>query len=344
MALLELKRRGSTFLFVVVVVGHIVLISAQVTSKSGVPVLQAVAFGLVAEVQRAGAAIAGGMSSLWVGYVDLRGTRAQNLRLQRELDASRIRLQQERASAARSEGLARLLDLRTHTALETSAAEVLAGSASPEFRTITVGKGTSDGLRPDMAVIAPSGVVGRVIVPSADAAKVQLLVDRNAAVGALIERSRSQGVAVGEGTSLLRLDFVSDTSDIRVGDTVVTSGIDGIYPKGFVIGKTVQVERAGGSYRMIQIQPAVDFSSLEDVLVVLTPVVPDLTPTKPAPRSADPPPVAPKAPASAAKPAIKPATAPPGSVPPRTAPATKPLPARPQEPPPPPPPTQGTGQ
>lgn len=278
MALLELRRRGSTFLFLVVVVSHIVLISAQVTSKSGVPVLQAVAFGLVAQVQRAGAAVADGLSSSWYGYADLRGVREENARLRRELDAAQIRLQQERAAAARSQELTKLLDLKTHTALETTAAEVLAGSATPEFRTITIGKGTSDGLRPDMAVIAPSGVVGRVIVPSAGVAKVQLLVDRNAAIGALIERSRSQGVAVGQGGPLLRLDFVSDAADIRVGDTVVTSGIDGIYPKGFVIGKAIKVERAGGSYRAIHIQPAVDFSSLEDVLIVLTPAVPDLTP------------------------------------------------------------------
>jgi rod shape-determining protein MreC len=300
MALLELKRRGSTFLFVVVVVGHIVLISAQVTSKSGVPVLQAVAFGLVAQIQRAGAAVSDGLSSVWHGYIDLRGVRETNADLQRELNATKIRLQQERAAAARSEELARLLDLKNRTTVATTAAEVLAGSATPEFRTITVGKGSADGLRPDMAVISPAGVVGRVILPSAGAAKVQLLVDRNAAAGALIERSRSQGVVVGEGGSLLRLDFASDTADIRVGDTVVTSGIDGIYPKGFVIGKVIQADRAGGSYRAIQIQPAVDFSSLESVLVVLTPPAVDETPSIEGAAAA--PPTSPTNPASPPKP------------------------------------------
>jgi rod shape-determining protein MreC len=280
MALVELQRRGSAFLFVVVVVGHLVLISAQVTSRSGVPVLQALAFGLVAQVQRLGASAADGASTLWYGYLDLRGVRAENAALRHELDRARISLQQERALAQRSEELARLLDLRNRTSIETAAAEVLAGSATPEFRTITIGKGIADGLRPDMAVLAPSGVVGRVIVPSAGASKVQLLVDRNAAAGAMIERSRAQGVAQGRGGSLLRLDFVTDTADVRVGDAVVTSGIDGIYPKGFVIGRVVSVDRSGGAYRDIEVQPAVDFSRLEDVLVVLTPVVPDLTPAE----------------------------------------------------------------
>ena len=100
MALLELKRRGSTFLFVVVVVGHIVLISAQVTSKSGLPLLQEVTFGLVAQIQRAGAVVSDGLVSGWHGYVDLRGVRQQNAQLQRDLDAAKVRLQQERAATS----------------------------------------------------------------------------------------------------------------------------------------------------------------------------------------------------------------------------------------------------
>ncbi len=83
-----------------------------------------------------------------------------------------------------------------------------------------------------MAVIAPAGVVGRLVVPSLRSAKVQLLIDRNAAAGAIIERTRAQGVVVGGGDDRLRLDYVSEVSDVVVGDVVVTSGIDGIYPKG----------------------------------------------------------------------------------------------------------------
>ena len=271
MPLLEHRRGGSAVLFVLVVVAHIVLISAQVTSKSGMPVLQAVAFGLVAEVQRGGAGAVDGVASLWTGYVDLRGARAENEKLRQQLADTQIRLQQERALAQRSGELARLLELRGRTSLATTAAEVIAAAATPDFRTVTIGKGTSSGLRPDMAVLAPEGVVGRVIVPSARAAKVQLLIDRNAAAGALVERTRAQGVAMGTGEDTLRLDYVLGTADVKVGDTVVTSGIDGIYPKGFVIGRVDYVERAGNAFRSIRIQPAADFTSLEDVLVVLTP-------------------------------------------------------------------------
>jgi rod shape-determining protein MreC len=147
---------------------------------------------------------------------------------------------------------------------------VIAGGASPEFRTMTIDKGTSEGVRPNMAVIAPAGMVGRVIQPSARASKVQLLIDRNAAAGALIERTRAQGVVIGTGTDELRMDYVAGSADVKTGDVVVTSGIDGIYPKGFVIGQIQSVRRGAGEYSAIVIRPAVDFTTLEAVLIVLT--------------------------------------------------------------------------
>ena len=284
MPILEERRGGSALLFVLVVVAQIVLISAQVTSKSGRPVLQAVAFGLVAEVQRLGAGAVDAVASTWRGYFDLRGIRDENARLRVQLAEAQIRLQQERALAQRSGELAALLDLRGRVPLETTAAEVVAAAATPDFRTITISKGTGAGLRPDMAVLSPEGVVGRVIVPSARAAKVQLLIDRNAAAGALLERTRAQGVVVGTGEDGLKLDYVLGSADVTVGDVVVTSGIDGIYPKGFVIGRVEFVERSGNAYRDIRVKPAVDFTSLEDVLVVLTPQAPEPTPDPGAPR------------------------------------------------------------
>ena len=93
-------------------------------------------------------------------------------------------------------------------------------------------------------------------MPSTRAAKVQLLVDRNAAAGALIERSRAQGVVTGGGDDRLRMDYVSEVADVIVGDLVVTSGIDGIYPKGYVIGQVESVEKSGTTYKTITVKPA----------------------------------------------------------------------------------------
>ena len=274
MAILDIRER-SGYLFLGVMLGHILLISAQVNSRSGVPVLEAVTFGTFAEVERS---ISAGVSSVrrgWSGYAGLRQLKSQNDELTRRLEEAQIALQQQRALADRTRNLERLLELRDTSKLDTLATEIIAAGAMPDFRTLTIDKGTREGVKADMAVIAPAGVVGRVILPTSRAAKVQLLIDRNAAAGALVERSRAQGVITGSGDNRLRMDYVSEVADVIVGDLVVTSGIDGIYPKGYVIGQVESVEKSGTSYKTITVKPAVDFTSLEEVLVVLTP-----TPTR----------------------------------------------------------------
>ncbi len=236
MAILDIRQR-SGYLFLAVMLGHVILISAQVNSRSGVPVLESVTFGVFAEVQRGSSSGVSGAPDVWNRYVWLRGVEAENASLKRKLDEVQMQFQERRALADRARGLQELLELRDRSNLQTMAAEIIASSASPDFRTLTIDKGTQYGLQPDMAVIAPGGVVGRVVIPSRAAAKVQLLIDRNAAAGALIERSRAQGVAMGGGDPHLRLEFVSEAADVVVGDLVVTSGIDGIFPKGFTIGR-----------------------------------------------------------------------------------------------------------
>jgi rod shape-determining protein MreC len=267
MALLDFRLKAG-YLFLAVVVGHLVLITAQVNGKSGVPILEAVTFSTFAEVQRATATVVGGVRGVWTGYIDLRGVRNENERLKRELAQAQVQVQEQRALAGRSRSLEAILELRNGVDLQTTAAQIIGSAASPDFRTVTIDKGTFEGLHNDMAVMAPAGIVGRVVVAGPRASRVQLLVDRNAAAGALIERSRAQGVAVGAADDRLRLEYVSETSDVAVGDVVVTSGIDGIYPKGFAIGTVDAVEKNGPAYRSISIRPAVNFSALEDVLVV----------------------------------------------------------------------------
>jgi len=270
MAVIDIRQR-SGYLFLAVMLGHVLLISAQVNSRSGVPVLESVTFGIFSEVQRAMASGVSGVRRAWGGYVGLRHLKQENDSLKRALAAAQIAVQEQRALASRTRGLEQLLALRDRISLRTTAAEIIGAAATPDFRTVTIDKGTRDGLRPDMAVIAPAGVVGRIVVPSARSAKVQLLVDRNAAAGALVERSRAQGVVVGVGGERLEMEYVSEVYDIVAGDVIVTSGIDGIYPKGFVIGRVASVEKSGGAYKRITVTPAVDFSALEEVLVVVSP-------------------------------------------------------------------------
>jgi rod shape-determining protein MreC len=270
MAVIDIRRRTGYF-FLAVVVGHVILISTQVTTKRGVPMLEQAVFGVFSEVQRVANGVTTGVRTSWQNYFALRQVQEENERLKQQISALQIRLQQERSLAQQSQSLQKLLELKTSSELATTAANVIAGGASPEFRTITIDKGTSEGVHGDMAVISPAGIVGRVIQPSPRAAKIQLLIDRNAAAGAMVERTRAQGVVIGTGADELRMDYVSGSAEVKAGDVVVTSGIDGIYPKGFVIGQIQSVKRGAGGYSSIVVRPAVDFSALEAVLIVVTP-------------------------------------------------------------------------
>ncbi|MCL4812863.1 MAG: rod shape-determining protein MreC [Vicinamibacteraceae bacterium] len=268
----ELVQRRTRLLVLVVLIGHLTLISAQVTTRTGVSVLQAVTFGAFSEVQRLVASTVGRVGDVFRDWGALRTAREENERLERELANLQLRLQEQRALATEARRLQDLLDLRANVVERTLAAEVIAGNASPYFRTVTIDRGRLDGVAADMAVLAPTGVVGRVVgQPAPRASRVQLLIDRNAAAGAVTERTRAGGVVVGDGEQGLRMDFVSNLADVKVGDLVVTSGLDGIYPKGFVIGTVSRVDRGQGLFQEIQVTPRVDFSALDEVLVSLEP-------------------------------------------------------------------------
>lgn len=266
-------RKRTAWVFFWIMIGQVILVSAQVQTKTGTRVLQAMAFEVFSRIQHGTASVVNGTRGLWGNYVGLRGARAENEELKKRLAALEVQLQQEHAMAARSERLQQLLDFRTKAVFPTLAAEVIAGNPDPAMRTLTIDRGSADGVTVDMAVIAPGGIVGRVIPPvGRRAARVQLLIDRNAAAGAVTERTRSGGMVVGaEANPPLRMELVSNLNDVKAGDTVVASGVDGIYPKGYLIGRIEFATRGSGLYQTIHVRPAVDFSGLEEVLVVLLP-------------------------------------------------------------------------
>ena len=276
MALLEIRQRTG-WLFVVVVVAHLILISAQARGGGDVSVLSRVVFGAFAEVQRGASSAIGGVQNAWQNYFALQQIRQQNEALEQEVAGLRVALQQEQSAATQARGLMTQLELKQELPIRTTGARVIGGSPNPAFWTMTIDKGTQDGVQADMAVIAPAGVVGRIVQPSARSSKVQLLIDSNAAAGAIVERSRAQGVVVGRGRDGLRLDYVTSSADIKVGDRVMSSGVEGIfpssidgeYPTGFVIGQIQSLEKRGEQYENVIVRPSVDFSSLETVLVVL---------------------------------------------------------------------------
>ncbi len=270
--MLDIRKRTG-YLFLAVMMAQVILVSAQVQTKSGSRVLQAVTFELFSRVQFATASVLNATRNAWGNYVALRGVRAENQGLKARVADLEVKLQQEHGLAARSQQLQALMTLKSQATVPTLAADVIAGNLDPVMRTVTISRGSADGVLADMAVIAPGGIVGRIIAPVARrAARVQLIIDRNAAAGALIERTRAGGMVVGlEANPPLRMELVSNLSDVKPGDSVVASGVDGIYPKGYLIGRVEVTDRGSGLYRTITVTPGVDFSSLEEVLVVLVP-------------------------------------------------------------------------
>jgi rod shape-determining protein MreC len=274
--MLDIRQRTG-WVFFSVMLAQVLLVSVQVQTRSGLPVIEAVSFGAFSRVQGATSSMVRSVRDVWTNYASLRGARDENATLKQQLAELEVRLQEQRALAARTAQLQTLLELKQATQVPTVAAEVIGGNpnARAGIREVTIDRGTADGVQANMAVIAPKGVVGRVIGhPAAHASRVQLLIDRNAAAGAITDRARVGGLIAVSADDGLILDLVPNLQDVKPGDLVVTSGIDGIYPKGYAIGWVESSERGSSLYRDIKVRPAVDFGSLEEVLVVLVPARP----------------------------------------------------------------------
>jgi rod shape-determining protein MreC len=273
-----LSRRRTLTLLVVLCLGHILLISSQVQSRQGPSVLQASAFNVVSTVQGATAGVSGGVGGIWEHYFSLVGKSRENEELKARVLQLEGDLQAERARAERTAALEAALALQQSMPAPTLAARVLAGNpvVRPRGLPITIDRGANDGVAANMAVIAGPGIVGRVIgTPGPRAATVQLLVGPEASAGAVVEKNGNAGiVSGGSADGLLRLELQSRAAPVEVGDRIVTSGQDRIYPAGYLIGHIKEIEGAGDK-RTLKVAPAVDFSYIEVVLVVLRPPTTD---------------------------------------------------------------------
>ncbi len=269
-----LDARRSRILLVGMVLLHLVVISHQVDGGGGVSLLQRAIFTLLSPLQNAVSAVVRGVVGAWTGYLDLRGTRQENQRLVERVRNLETLLQERGHLAREAERFRDLLGLREILPMTTTVAEVVARDGLPWYRTILVNKGSEDGLALEDPVISPTGVVGRIIAIGPHTAKVQLLQDRDSGAGVLIERSRVTGVVSGQvgfsdtGSSDLVMKYVPELADVTVGDVVVTSGQDRVYPKGLVVGRVRIVGKGSGLSKDILVEPSARFAQLEEVLVV----------------------------------------------------------------------------
>jgi rod shape-determining protein MreC len=209
------------------------------------------------------------VSAVWTNYVDLVDVRAQNEALRRrvaELEQSTGRLAELQENNQR---LNELLGFRSTLDGDTHPAQVSGRDPGTLFQSLTINKGESDGVRKGFAVIAPAGVVGQIIATSPHAARVLLITDHSSGIDAIVERSRARGIVAGALADGCVMKYLKRGEDVAVGDRVATSGLDGIFPKGILIGEVTGVSRNHrGLLQMAEVRPSAPLERLEDVLVV----------------------------------------------------------------------------
>jgi rod shape-determining protein MreC len=210
-------------------------------------------------------------ANIWHNYFYLRGVRAENRGLKQQIE--RMTLEQVRMSqdADQAQRLQALLAFKEQFISQTTAAQVIGGSGSEQSRLIYIDKGYNDGIRPDMAVITAEGVVGKILhadPASRHIAQVLLIDDQTSGVGAILDKTRLQGILRGTPSGEVVLEKVMSDETVAAGEQVLTSGGDGIFPKGLLVGRVTRVTPGGELFLNIRVRPAADLSRLEEVLVV----------------------------------------------------------------------------
>ncbi|MFQ5881064.1 MAG: rod shape-determining protein MreC [Candidatus Methylomirabilales bacterium] len=234
-----------------------------------VPFLKRLLLESVSPFLKASTYVKHGIAEIWGNYVDLRVVRQENLRLQEEIQALQARLRVLEEERGESQRLKTLLGLRERQSFTYIPARVVGKDATNWFHSLVIDQGASDGIERHMAVIAPEGLVGQVVEVTRSSARVQLITDPVSAVGALLQTSRVTGLLVGAQPRRLRVKYLPVRAEVRSGEGVITSGLGGVYPKGILIGRVVAVDkRSGALFQEATVGPSVDFSRLEEVLVV----------------------------------------------------------------------------
>lgn len=202
-------------------------------------------------------------------YNTLSGFKADNERLRKRIEILEVEKQKLMEADATNRRLQQLLEFRTQLPGRTVTASIIANSASSWFQSCLLDKGSADGVRKGMAVLTPVGVVGQVVAVTARTAKVLLLTDPNSGVDVLVQRTRSRGIVSGSLENGTVLKYVKRSEDVQEGDRLITSGIDGVFPKGMMVGAVIKVRKQHlGLFQYVEVLPAVQSARVEEVLVV----------------------------------------------------------------------------
>lgn len=252
------------------------LLAALITYSLNVPkahqanVLERGVSSSLAPVQQRASQGGGFFVRIWRDYIALVDLKRENSRLKEDVKQLNSSLVVAGEALREHDRLIHLLQLRKAVKERTIAAMVIGEDVTPWFRTLTIDRGSEDGILEGMPVLAADGVVGQTIKVTTHSSRVLLLTDHASGIAAMIQRSRARGVVKGRGDNLCSLEFAMRGEDVQIGDQVISSGIGGIFSKGLPIGEVIMVKKGEyGIFQAITIRPHVSVSHLEEVLVVL---------------------------------------------------------------------------
>jgi rod shape-determining protein MreC len=249
---------------------QLVLLSLQIEDPSGALLFKTWVFAAQAPVITVTSSITGGIIHVWRNYIWTVGARAENERLKRtvhQLSLLNGAYEQIRQENIR---LRRLVSLSESMPFRTIGARVVARTPSFLSNVIYINRGSEDGMRVDAPVLSGDGIIGRTVLVAGHQSQIQLITNPDASVGAILERTRTPGVLSGTGNPLLDLNYVSNTEQIEIGDMVLSSGLDQIFPKGLAIGKVVESSKGKGVFRSVKVKPIMDLIHIEEVSVLLS--------------------------------------------------------------------------
>jgi rod shape-determining protein MreC len=264
-------RRRPYVLLAVALLSQVLLLAVQIRRPDGVRLIRVWAVELLTPVERAGSWALDRLSGAWSGYIGLFSAHRENQRLHAQVGELMLRNSELESRAAEAQRLSALLQFReAHSDAPLLSARVIgAGAGAGASRTIYVDRGERDGVRPNLGVITPEGVVGKVLEVYSTTSQVLLLTDKNSGAGAVLQNSRTQGATKGTGEPLLLLDYVINDQEVAVGERVLTSGMDRIFPKDLPLGTVVEIQ-GGNPFKVIRLRPAARLDRMEEVFILLS--------------------------------------------------------------------------
>lgn len=264
---LENRPRWVFYIFILL---SLILLSLSIGRGHEWSLAEKLAVEITAPVQKFFMGTISTARDIWRNYFFLVETRRENILLKRKISLLKNENSKYQELLLANQRLQNLLNFQQSTEEPLLPARVIGWDSSGLFKSIIIDKGESDGLKVNMPVVNPEGVVGRLVSVSPKYAQALLVTDQNSAIDGLVQRSRGRGMLKGRGSSKCYFDYVIKTCDIKKGDTIVTSGLGRVFPKGLYLGIVEKIDNFPNKlFKDVRVVPTVDFSKLEEVLIIL---------------------------------------------------------------------------